>query len=64
MLKNKLFRLLKDQSGQALLIIVLVLVVALTVGLSVSSRSIINLKNTQDQASSQKALSAADMVLP
>lgn len=58
--KSNMFRLLKNQKGQALLIIVLVLVVALTVGLSVVSRSIINLKNSQDQASSQKALSAAE----
>jgi hypothetical protein len=58
--KNKLFILLKNQSGQALLIIVLVLVVALTVGLSIASRSITNLRTTQDQASSQKALSAAE----
>lgn len=55
-----MFRLLKNQSGQALLIVVLVLVIALTVSLSVASRSIINLKNSQDQASSQKALSAAE----
>jgi hypothetical protein len=60
MLKNNLFRLFRNQSGQALLIIVLVLVVALTVGLSVASRSITNLRNSQDQASSQKALSAAE----
>jgi hypothetical protein len=60
MYKSNMFRLLKKQSGQALLIVVLVLVVALTVGLSVASRSIINLKNSQNQASSQKALSAAE----
>ena len=51
---------LRNQKGQALLIIVLVMVVALTVGLSVASRTIINLRNTQEQASSQKALSAAE----
>lgn len=55
-----MFRLFRNQSGQALLIVVLVLVVALTVGLSVVSRSITNLKSSQDQASSQKALSAAE----
>jgi hypothetical protein len=60
MYKSNMFRLFKKQSGQALLIVVLVLVVALTVGLSVASRSIINLKNSQNQASSQKALSAAE----
>jgi hypothetical protein len=52
--------MLKDQKGQALLIVVLVMVVALTVGLSVASRSITNLKTTQDQANSQKALAAAE----
>jgi Tfp pilus assembly protein PilX len=60
MYRNYISRLLKNQSGQALLIVVLVMVVALTVGLSVVSRSITNLKNSQDQASSQKALSAAE----
>lgn len=49
-----------NQKGQALLIIVLVMVVALTVGLSVASRTIINLRNSSDQASSQQALSAAE----
>lgn len=60
MFKNNTLRLLRRQNGQALLIVVLVMVVALTVGLSVASRSITNLKNSQDQASSQKALSAAE----
>jgi hypothetical protein len=49
-----------NQSGQALLIVVLAMVVALTVGLSVVSRSIVNLKNSQQQANSQQALSAAE----
>lgn len=60
MFKKSAFFLLKNQSGQALLIIVLVMVVALTIGLSVASRTITNLRNTRDQASSQKALSAAE----
>ncbi len=50
----------KKQNGQALLIVVLVMVVALTVGLSVASRSITNLKTSQEQVNSQKALSAAE----
>lgn len=50
----------KNQSGQALLIVVLVMVVALTVTLSLVSRSIINIKTSTDQANSQKALSAAE----
>ncbi len=49
-----------NNSGQALLIIVLVMVVALTVGLSLASRTITNIRNTREQASSQKALSAAE----
>jgi Tfp pilus assembly protein PilX len=60
MLKKSIYFLLKNQSGQALLVIVLVMVVALTIGLSVVSRTITNLRNTRDQASSQKALSAAE----
>lgn len=60
MLIKNLINPLINQKGQALLIIVLVMVVALTVGLSVASRTIINLRNTQEQVSSQKALSAAE----
>lgn len=51
---------LENQNGQALLIIVLVMVIALTVGLSLAARTIINLRNTSEQAGSQKALSAAE----
>lgn len=60
MFGKNLFSLFKNQKGQTLLIIVLVMVVALTVGLSLASRTITNLRNTQEQASSQKALSAAE----
>jgi Tfp pilus assembly protein PilV len=49
-----------DQKGQALLIVVLVMVVALTVGLAVVARSIVNLKNSQQEVGSQQALSAAE----
>lgn len=48
------------EDGQALLIVVLVIVVALTVGLSLASRSITNLRNTTDEANSQKAFAAAE----
>lgn len=58
--KKHEFNLVFNQTGQALLIIVLVMVVALTIGLSVASRTITNLRNTREQASSQKALSAAE----
>lgn len=49
-----------SQNGQVLLIIVLVMVVALTVGLALAARSVINLKNTNEEANSQKAFQAAE----
>lgn len=49
-----------NQSGQTLLIVVLVMVVALTVGLAVATRSITNLRTTQEEAASQRAFSAAE----
>jgi len=52
--------MLKNQKGQALLIVVLVIVIALLVALGLISRSVISLKTTQDQADSQKALAAAE----
>jgi type II secretory pathway pseudopilin PulG len=48
------------QKGQVLLIVVLVMVVALTVGLSVASRSIISLRTVNDEENSQRAFSAAE----
>lgn len=48
------------QKGQSLLIVVLVMVVALTVGLSVASRSITTLRTSLEEANSQKAFSAAE----
>lgn len=48
------------QEGQALLAIILVMVVVLTVGLSVATRSITNLRTVNDEASSQRAFSAAE----
>ncbi len=50
----------KNEKGQAFLIVVLVMVVALTVGLSVASRSITNLRTSTEEANSQKALAAAE----
>jgi len=50
----------RSQKGQALLIIVLVMVVAITIGLSVASRTVTNLRTAEDQVNSQKALSAAE----
>src|SRR3982751_5271728 len=49
-----------NEKGQALLIVVLVMVVALTVTLSVVSRSIVNLKTSTQQTDSQKVLAAAE----
>lgn len=50
----------KRQSGQVLLAIVLVMVVGLTVGLSLASRSITNLRTSEEEINSQQALSAAE----
>ena len=50
----------EKQKGQVLLIVVLVMIVALTVGLSLISRSITNLRTSTEEAESQKALSAAE----
>lgn len=49
-----------NQRGQVLLIIVLVMVVGLTVGLSLASRSIVSLRTSEEEVSSQRALSAAE----
>lgn len=51
---------MRNQRGQTLLIVVLVMVVALTVGLSVASRSITNLRTTTEEENSQRAFSAAE----
>lgn len=48
------------QKGQALLIVILIMVVSLTVGLSVASRSIVNLRTSTEEENSQRAFSAAE----
>lgn len=48
------------QAGQILLIVVLVIIVASTIGLSLASRSITNLRSSTEEAESQKALAAAE----
>lgn len=48
------------EKGQSLLIVVLVMVVALTIGLSVASRSITNLRIASEEQNSQAAFSAAE----
>lgn len=49
-----------DQKGQALLIVILVMVVALTIGISIASRSIVSLRTASEEENSQRALSAAE----
>lgn len=57
---NSQFSTLNSQKGQVLLIVVLIMVVGITVGLSVASRSLTNLRNTTEEANSQRAFSAAE----
>lgn len=52
--------ILHNSRGQALLIVVLTMVVVLTVGLSVASRTIINLKISKQNEESQRAFQAAE----
>jgi hypothetical protein len=49
-----------DEVGQVLLIVILVVIVASTIGLSLVSRSITSLRSSTEEAQSQKALSAAE----
>lgn len=48
------------QRGQMLLIVVLIMVIALTVGLSVISRTVTTLRTTKESESSERAFSAAE----
>lgn len=48
------------QQGQTFLIVILIMVVSLTVGLAVVSRSITNLRTTTEEENSQRAFSAAE----
>src|SRR3989338_1165281 len=48
------------EKGQTLFIVVLIMVISLTVGLSVVSKTITNLRTTTEEADSAKALSAAE----
>lgn len=60
--ENKRFngRLVKDQSGQILLIVILTMIVALTVGLSIASRTVTNLKISKQNEESTRAFQAAE----
>ena len=49
-----------SNSGQALLIVVLVMVISLTIGLSIASKTITNLRTTTEEVNSAQALSAAE----
>lgn len=49
-----------QENGQTLLIIVLIMVVSLTVGLAVVSRSITSVKTSTEEENSQRAFSAAE----
>lgn len=48
------------QVGQAVVIVVVGMVIALTIGLSIAARSIINLQTTTEEEISQRAFSAAE----
>lgn len=50
----------QNQRGQVLLLVVLVVTVALTVGLSAVTQSITNLRITEEEESSQRAFTAAE----
>lgn len=50
---------LYDSRGQVLLVVVIVMVVALTIGLSIASRTITNLKLSRQNEDAQKAFQAA-----
>lgn len=52
--------LFKKENGQVLLIIVLIMVIGLTVGLSLASRSVVSLRTSEEEITSQQALSAAE----
>ncbi|OGH18473.1 MAG: hypothetical protein A3F31_01660 [Candidatus Levybacteria bacterium RIFCSPHIGHO2_12_FULL_38_12] len=57
---NFQFSIFNFEKGQALLVVVLIMIVSLTVGLSIASRSITNIRTSSEEASSQRAFSAAE----
>jgi len=50
----------RGEAGQILLIVILVIIVASTIGLSLASRSITSLRSSIEEVESQKALAAAE----
>lgn len=57
---SKLIQLENLQKGQALLIIVLIMVVILTIGLSLATRSLVNTRSSTEENNSQEAFTAAE----
>lgn len=55
-----MYKIKDAQRGQILLIVVLVMVTALTIGLSVAARTITNIRTTEEAENSEKAFSAAE----
>jgi len=55
-----MIRYLKSQNGQMIIILLLVMVVGLTIGLSMVSRSLTDIKISQQAEQSQRAFSAAE----
>jgi len=55
-----MIRYLKSQNGQTIIILLLVMVVGLTIGLSMVSRSLTDIKISQQAEQSQRAFSAAE----
>jgi Tfp pilus assembly protein PilX len=53
-------RRFEHQRGQVLLVIVLLITVATTIGLSVATRSIVNLRLSAEEDHTQRAFSAAE----
>ncbi len=51
---------LKNEKGQILLIVILVMIIALTVGLSIASRTITNIRIARQNEESQRAFQAAE----
>lgn len=55
-----IYHMKEAERGQVLLIVVLIMVTALTIGLSVAARTITNIRTSQEAENSEKAFSAAE----
>lgn len=58
--QGALMRAKRVEAGQILLIVILVIIISSTVGLSLATRSITSLRTSTEEAESQKALAAAE----